>query len=322
MKKNIKKIMIITLVFLLCIPSFNLAKKGGETWSEFYQRYTTTDEKDLKKEDIQRMLDGPTEYERFNEDTLFMDATALAGPQERARELLTAIQQAEAVDPTEPGTDPTITGVDEEKAKSLQDEILDFITSSKYNASNMTEEELKTWINKIDNYVITSGGTNAMTSGTQQMIMAARGEMNQELGNKTGKTDDSVYENQAEQTEEEKDYVIYNNPEKTDDSKMASSSIEDMITDAEEFMGQGSNSKFEEGDLSLFSGTIAGILGTIGIAVAVTMAGILGIRFMTGGIDEKAEVKKLVIPYIVGCIIIFGAFAIWEIATILIGNAV
>ncbi len=322
MKKNIKKIMIITLVFLLCIPSFNLAKKGGETWSEFYQRYTTTDEKDLKKEDIQRMLDGPTEYERFNEDTLFMDATALAGPQERARELLTAIEQAEAVDPTEPGTDSTIKGVDEEKAKSLQEEILDYITNKDYNASNMTEEELKTWINKIDSYAITVGGTNAMQSESQKRIMAAREEMNQELGNKTGKTDDSVYENQAEKTDEKKDYVIYKNPEKTDESKMASSSIEDMITDSEKFMSQSSESKFEEGDLSLFSGTIAGILGTIAIAVAVIMAGILGIKFMTGGIDEKAEVKQLIVPYIVGCIVVFGAFAIWEIIVQVIGNNV
>ena len=83
MKKSIKLTIIIILIFLLSIPSFNLAKEGGETWSDFYQRYINTDEKELKKEDIQRMYDGPTEYERLNEDTLFMDATALSGLQER-----------------------------------------------------------------------------------------------------------------------------------------------------------------------------------------------------------------------------------------------
>ncbi len=103
---------------------------------------------------------------------------------------------------------------------------------------------------------------------------------------------------------------------------MATSSIEDTITDAESFMSKGEDSRFEGGSLSLFSQTISGIIGTIAIAVAVIMAGILGIKFMTGGIDEKAEVKQLIVPYIIGCVIVFGAFAIWEIATILIGNAV
>ncbi len=313
MKKYIKLIIIMTLIIILSIPYLTFAEEGGETWTDFYQRYINTDEKDLKKEDIQRMINGPTEYERLNEDTLFMDSTALAGPQERARELLTAIQQAEEVDTSEPGTDPSITGVDEEKAKLLQTEILDYITNRDYNPTNMTETELQEWINKIDSYIITVGGTNAMQSESQQRIMAAREEMNGELKNKTGNRDDSAYENQAQQTNDD-EYIIYNNPERTDDSKMSISSLDDMVSDAEGFLEKDTISPFEEGSLSLFSQTFSGILETIGIVVAVVMAGILGIRFMIGGIDEKAEVKQLIIPYIAGCVIVFGAFSIWKIS--------
>ena len=43
------------------------------------------------------------------------------------------------------------------------------------------------------------------------------------------------------------------------------------------------------------------------------MGAILGIKLMISGIDEKAEVKKLLIPYVVGCIIIFGGFGIWKL---------
>ena len=34
---------------------------------------------------------------------------------------------------------------------------------------------------------------------------------------------------------------------------------------------------------------------------------------MLGSVEEKADIKGLLIPYIVGCIIIFGAFAIWKL---------
>lgn len=35
---------------------------------------------------------------------------------------------------------------------------------------------------------------------------------------------------------------------------------------------------------------------------------------MLGGIEEQAKIKETLIPYIVGCIVIFGAFGIWKLA--------
>lgn len=40
---------------------------------------------------------------------------------------------------------------------------------------------------------------------------------------------------------------------------------------------------------------------------------ILGIQFMIASAEEKAKVKETLVPYIVGCIVIFGAFTIWSI---------
>ena len=39
----------------------------------------------------------------------------------------------------------------------------------------------------------------------------------------------------------------------------------------------------------------------------------LGIKFMSSSADDKAKVKEALIPYIVGCIVIFGAFGIWKL---------
>ena len=40
---------------------------------------------------------------------------------------------------------------------------------------------------------------------------------------------------------------------------------------------------------------------------------VLGIQFVTGSLGEKADVKKNLIVYLVGCVIIFGAFGIWRL---------
>lgn len=49
--------------------------------------------------------------------------------------------------------------------------------------------------------------------------------------------------------------------------------------------------------------------------VVVAVVGItLGIKYMMAGVDEKAEVKKSLVVFLVGCIVAFGAFGIWKVA--------
>ena len=55
---------------------------------------------------------------------------------------------------------------------------------------------------------------------------------------------------------------------------------------------------------------LMGILSTIGIVVSVLVLMVLGIKYMMGSAEEKAEYKKTMIPYVVGAILIFGASTI------------
>ena len=55
---------------------------------------------------------------------------------------------------------------------------------------------------------------------------------------------------------------------------------------------------------------LMGILSTIGIVLSVLVLMVLGIKYMMGSAEEKAEYKKTMIPYIVGAILIFGASTI------------
>ena len=41
---------------------------------------------------------------------------------------------------------------------------------------------------------------------------------------------------------------------------------------------------------------------------------------MTGSVEQQADVKKLLVPYIAGCVVVFGAFGIWKIAVTIIAS--
>ena len=56
--------------------------------------------------------------------------------------------------------------------------------------------------------------------------------------------------------------------------------------------------------------TIVTIMQTVGIVVAVVILLVLGIKYMIGSAEEKAEYKKTMIPYIVGAILIFASTTI------------
>lgn len=55
---------------------------------------------------------------------------------------------------------------------------------------------------------------------------------------------------------------------------------------------------------------VIGIIQVIGIIISVACLMILGIKYMMGSAEEKAEYKKTFIPYIVGAILLFAASAL------------
>ena len=51
---------------------------------------------------------------------------------------------------------------------------------------------------------------------------------------------------------------------------------------------------------------IIGVIKTIGIIMSVLILVVLGIKYMFGSLEEKAEYKKTMIPYFIGAIMIFA----------------
>ena len=134
--------------------------------------------------------------------------------------------------------------------------------------------------------------------------------------NSSGNIDANVKEYLSAEINAIKDKRYYRNPAvNTEDS---SSGLDDAISDADSFIETGDNNKLQISSLQAFSRNIYNILLTIGIVVAVLTGAIIGIKYMLGSVEEKADIKGLLIPYIAGCVIIFGSFAIWKLIVTLL----
>lgn len=56
--------------------------------------------------------------------------------------------------------------------------------------------------------------------------------------------------------------------------------------------------------------TILSIITGVGMILAIVLVAVLGVKYMMGSTEEKAEYKKSMIPYLVGAVLVFGASAI------------
>lgn len=74
--------------------------------------------------------------------------------------------------------------------------------------------------------------------------------------------------------------------------------------------GTGTVDSSQTSIIKSMGGQIIGVVRTVGVLVAVVILLILGIKYMIGSAEEKADYKKSMIPYIVGAVLIFAASTI------------
>lgn len=92
---------------------------------------------------------------------------------------------------------------------------------------------------------------------------------------------------------------------------------DDFISDGE---SDSTTTAIDTDDMQEMSNMLYNAFLAVGIVIAVIIGLVIGIKFMTGSVAEKAEVKKTLIPYIAGCVVIFGAFTIWRLVINLLSN--
>lgn len=114
--------------------------------------------------------------------------------------------------------------------------------------------------------------------------------------------------NKEEKKENEKNTEESNKEEKkesekkTEEAEKESTATVDILEDLDKF-------KLPDVESPTFDkivNNIVNIFQTVGSIASVVVLVVIGIQYMFGSIEEKAEYKKTMMPYIIGAVMVFG----------------
>lgn len=92
------------------------------------------------------------------------------------------------------------------------------------------------------------------------------------------------------------------------------SALGDTLSGGKDFIqsGQNGNVSINQDSLKETSSSVYNTLLMISFIVVAIIGISLGIKFMMSGVEEKADVKKSLVTFFIGCIVVYGAFGIWK----------
>ena len=202
--------------------------------------------------------------------------------------------------------------------------LYDFIVNSPIKTENMSKETLQDYIRKMDalkhspGFIILDGQQNGEClkgldsiyreiNGNQTLMDKIAGTEERDIIEKSPAANNSAGGNKTSTT------IYSSRPEKSDEQHTAGDSLDDMISDADSFVNEGSVT-YQQDKLSDVSNIIYNILLSVGVMIAVIIGAIIGVKLMiSSGVDKKVEAKQLLVPYVVGCVVVFGGFGIWKL---------
>ncbi len=169
--KKIKLVISIILILIISIQSITFANEQ-EKWDDFWTRFVQnidSNPSNISDEDIDRMIEGPTEEERLEELATRITSEDLSPYQDLAIAEKESRRLLKERDTSDEGVDASVTGRDADKAKELKDKIMDKKSSKDFNPSKMTIEELEEWEKIITDYAIAVGGATNLPTDIADM---------------------------------------------------------------------------------------------------------------------------------------------------------
>lgn len=106
-------------------------------------------------------------------------------------------------------------------------------------------------------------------------------------------------------------------------SNASTMDMDSIMQDGDSFLDDGKktgSNLIDQSQLKANINDVYNIIFTIGVALSVVIGAVLGIKFMMGSVEEQAKVKETLLPYAIGCIVVFGAFGIWKLIITMGGN--
>lgn len=82
--------------------------------------------------------------------------------------------------------------------------------------------------------------------------------------------------------------------------------------DGFENAGNSGDAPTDEAEMKKSFQSMFSLIYVLGMIIDIIVGAILGIQFMLASVEEKAEIKQSLIPFLVGSIVIFGSIGIWR----------
>ena len=182
--------------------------------------------------------------------------------------------------------------------------------------NNPSIEDLKKLDDKLKEYRKKYGLTDNFMIETANKVK----QRLEEAGEKGETAIDQATNREEERNEYEKNHPstgVLGNPNNTSTIH----SPDEIIKEANEFLSSGNGTVPINGqNLQEASSTLYNILLSIGIFSSIAIGIYLGVKFMASSAEDKAKVKEALIPYVAGCVVIFGAFIIWKLVIGLVSS--
>lgn len=181
-------------------------------------------------------------------------------------------------------------------------------------ASEETRKALSAFAKGTADSILSSPVQSIMQGNWQEVILGPV------LSNTIKETQE---QKKAEEQSSNEKYSISQIQGTTSEKKVsdATHTAGEVIDEADKFIktGEKDASKIiSENELKSLSDTIYNILLVVAIVLAVLLGAVLGLKFIIEGVEGRVEVKKALLPYVLGCVVVFGSFTIWKIVVLIL----
>ena len=174
---------------------------------------------------------------------------------------------------------------------------------------------------RIKKLIEKAGGNEQAVAQAQTNLQDAQNNQDVSHSTDSQQVTDTIAEGNKNNHREPKIKYTFGSADK-DKEGVQTKNIGEIINDAKKIEEGKGGDVFEEGDIKPIADFLYNTVLAIGVAASVIVGGIIGIKLMTGSAEQKAETKQYIVPYIVGCVVIFGGLGIWKLVVEILKNAV
>lgn len=185
-----------------------------------------------------------------------------------------------------------IVNYEAEKLKKIKEAILEFTRNpSNEKIIETYNTEIQNVLNNIEDLINAKENSNNENQAKQEFI------------DNIEKIEEKV----------EKKYVAYkSNISVNPGTDRTGSFSSDVITDYDDYKPGGIDTS-SKNKVESMAKTVLAVVSNVGIVASVLIMAILGIKYMLGSVEEKADYKQDLIPYFVGAVLLFAITTIVKI---------